>query len=213
MWKYVGEEMYSFLLNRRKFAAQQKKILTELPETKKELLDLWSRKWNMSQTEEKKYFCKLLHCTYGWIKCNAKVHRKKNFIAKFLFLAVSLLGFSGYGTFFIWNILKDSNSAVITLLENGILLLLIIGFSRILTKWIDVKKYQETWARHSTHQFLLEKEMLQYIFDLEPYDSDEKDKTFMTRFLAIEAMNQEKFAQNMETGESKIEDYWDFVKK
>lgn len=79
-------------------------------------------------------------------------------------------------------------------------------------KWIEIKKFQETWARHSKTIFLLKKEMLMFIGDLGPYDSIDKQEVFMMRVLAVWEKNENKFCENMEQKEKPLMDIFDRFK-
>lgn len=102
----------------------------------------------------------------------------------------------------------DSRNAI----QGGVLLFLLIMFCAIISKWIDIKKPQETWVRHSWHIHLMEKEMLLYIYGMEPYNTDDKKRVFVNRALNIWDENQQKFAKNMEN-EKGLMDIFDKLSK
>lgn len=65
-------------------------------------------------------------------------------------------------------------------------------------KWIDVKKYQETWVRHSNQKYQMEREMYKFIDGLGEYYSNEfKIKKFKKNIIKIWDDNQKKFLDNM----------------
>lgn len=66
-------------------------------------------------------------------------------------------------------------------------------------KWADVKKFQETWKRHSNHRFQVEMEMFEYIARYGAYseENEDIDKVFMEKIISIWEGNQKKFSDNM----------------
>lgn len=61
----------------------------------------------------------------------------------------------------------------------------------IIAKWLDVKKYQETWARHYYHMFLLDYEISLFLNRLDIYDNESPEteenihQIFKKRFLRL----------------------------
>ena len=86
----------------------------------------------------------------------------------------------------------------------------------IVSKWMDIKKYQETWARHYFHHHLLNHEIIQYVYELGDYsnknDFDSK-YIFINKFLAIENLNMEKFVANLENKEIRIGDWPELLRR
>lgn len=85
--------------------------------------------------------------------------------------------------------------------------------SAVVSKWIDIKKYQETWARHSRHHHEMEREMLLFCYGLPPYERLKTAKeTFINNMLRIWSDNQERFNVNMEMKEKKLtEDFMEHI--
>ena len=81
---------------------------------------------------------------------------------------------------------------------------------------MDIKKYQETWARHYFHHHLLNHEIIQYVYELGDYsnknDFDSK-YIFINKFLAIENLNMEKFVANLENKEIRIGDWPELLRR
>lgn len=74
----------------------------------------------------------------------------------------------------------------------------------ILNKWINVKRYQETWIRHSNHRHQLDMEILKFLEKLEEYsglDFQEQKILFKKNIIAIWNGNQKKFEENMKNEE------------
>lgn len=67
----------------------------------------------------------------------------------------------------------------------------------VIAKWLDIKKYQETWVRHSDHKHLLDSEMMKYVYKLEPYVGEASRIRFIEETMKIWDKNQQKFSSNM----------------
>lgn len=85
--------------------------------------------------------------------------------------------------------------------------------SAVVSKWIDIKKYQETWARHSRHHHEMEREMLLFCYGMPPYERLKNAKEiFINNMLRIWSDNQERFNVNMETKEKRLtEDFMEHI--
>lgn len=186
---------------------------TMLESVKKGINDIylaaWSEKWNCEKSEDKLDFpCIFIYTylnTYGLYLKN----KARNFQFKILFIVVmSLALFAGV---ILWGInLYRGGSLSYIIAENSFLTVAIALLLTIISKWIDVKKYQETWCRHYFHLYMLRREIFRYIYGLQGYgeESGKSDKDikrlFIKRFLKIEDVNTEKFVSNMETKEIRI---------
>ena len=145
-------------------------------------------------------FTELFLANYEYVKLKAQHNKNKNFFYKYLFLAVLIVALICYAVFFIWNLLCGT-SKIEAVLENGIILLLAVFLCNWVSKWLDIRKYQETWARHSQHKFKIDMEMLLYVCGMEPYNSGDRVVTFKRRITEIWNGNHKKFVKNMETKE------------
>lgn len=172
-------------------------------------LAAWSERWNCEESEaESDFSCIFIHTylnTYGLYLKN----KTRNFQFKILFIVVmSLALFAGVS---LWGInLYKGGRLSYTIAENSFLTVAIVLLLTIISKWIDVKKYQETWCRHYFHLYMLRREIFRYIYGIQGYGeeggkSDEDLKQlFIKRFLKIEDVNTEKFVSNMENKEIRI---------
>lgn len=191
----IGRKGIRLLKNRR----DDWKAQSELTDKQKALLESWKIQWNSTEDCSCDCFYQLfvkVYCDVVWKKVRNK---RKNFWWKGLFIIIMLAGFAAYLVFFFWSIFHSEyfNSFGSKVLENGFLLFLLILLCAAVSKWMDVRKYQETWARQSMHQNMLESEMMLFIYGMEPYNMDKKKETFMKRTLDIWNKNQEKFNDNM----------------
>lgn len=119
-----------------------------------------------------------------------------------------LLSFTLYG---IWN-MQNNEMILNGMVENGFLLLIFLLALFIIAKWLDVKKYQETWARHYYHMFLLDYEISLFLNRLDIYDNESPEteenihQIFKKRFFEIEKGNAERFLHNMDKKELQLLD-------
>ena len=67
----------------------------------------------------------------------------------------------------------------------------------VIVKWLDVRKYQETWNRHSKHRYKIDMEMFQYISNMGEYAEADKRQKFIKKIMETWNENQEKFNENM----------------
>lgn len=93
----------------------------------------------------------------------------------------------------------------------AVLIALTLGCG-IIVKILDIKKYQETWVRHTGTVYKFDKEMLMYILEMEPYDSIYREDEFINRVIAIWVDNLNKFQGNMKQ-ENNMMDIFKFTNK
>lgn len=159
--------------------------------------------------EESVYYIpyKMIFKSYIDAKEKIKKNKKWNYLLKIGFilvlcvvLIVQIVLFNKF-----WHELptvKDSTSLFVQM--EGALLIILALSSLIISKILDVKKYQETWARHQRYQFLREQEMLRFVLHEENYSANRGEgnlKRFVKNIWQIEKMNINKFCDNMENKE------------
>lgn len=105
-----------------------------------------------------------------------------------VYLALCLLGYS------------TDHMLHIEVLLLSALILVSLGIG----KELDIRKYQETWSRHTQFQYLRNQEMLRFLLHLDPYivgeDANNVER-FVKAILEIEGKNIAKFCENMDTKE------------
>ena len=67
----------------------------------------------------------------------------------------------------------------------------------LIINWLNVKKYQETWIRHSEHKYAVEMEMFKYINGMGNYYYTNRKKYFVENIMKIWDANQNRFIENM----------------
>lgn len=162
------------------------------------------------ETSAKKLFLDKFDEAYSYVIEKDKYNKKMNFRMKTLFLCIFSVGIVSCIIFEIWSAFFSQN-IVQNLIQNGLLLFAVFLVAMIVGKWIDMKKYQETWIRHSEHKHMLEREMLLYILKLEPYHVGDAETIFMERTIQIWDANHKKFVDNMENKEKDMMDIFEYI--
>ena len=183
---------------------------------KKQLLQQWLEKWNQDSVGSKKALISdLVHDTYQYVQIKAEQNKRLNFRMKRAYLIAVLAMIIVYGFLFLRNLKEKEGAAEVLsgLLDNAVVLGVLITTAVLIAKWIDVRKYQETWNRHRKHQFLLEQEMLLYLYEQDPYRTGDKEQIFVLRFLSIESGNMSLFHANMQDREKGLTDILEHLKK
>ncbi len=75
----------------------------------------------------------------------------------------------------------------------------------VVSQWIKIKKYQETWSRYSRFYVLILLEMVKYIYNLDPYGSSQNPPAcFMDKVVSLTEENRNRFYHNMVKKEDKM---------
>lgn len=169
----------------------------------------WQKIW-LTEKNEKSEAAFFHLFTYDYVyTCNQYNHNKrKNFQMKFLCMlpfiiatVVFLLAVLGYNGFMFIQAkdLKDffentnwSFSIFSTFLYGVVFIIWSIS-----VKWLDVRKYQETWNRHSAHKYEIEMEMFRYISNMDEYAETDGRQKFIKKIMTTWNRNQKKFNENM----------------
>lgn len=178
----------------------------------------WSRKWNNNNKGEKdKYFFWLMEYDYNETCQKEAKNKAWNFRIKKIcvagYILISIV-------FFMYLInIKEILSGWIELpipdvnwTNIGVMFMAYFIWGTTLAgimKWTEVKKFQETWKRHSNHRFQVEMEMFKYITQYGEYNGVDANEKFIEKLMKIWEGNQKKFSNNMD----KEKDINDFNKK
>lgn len=185
---------------------------------RKNVFEKWEEIWKEERqvlhiAENEDVFGKLLKESYAYTVEKAKYNRMMNFVSKSVFLGISALGF--LGMMVLWNKYIAGERSLSTLLAGGLAILFVICIGSIISKWIDIRRYQETWARYSLHRHKIEREMLKYIEELEPYKkyclpgSKPRTEVFIENIIKVWDENQNSFVDNMVNKEKELMDMFD----
>lgn len=168
----------------------------------------WKVEWTANNgPSDEPFFDKWFPALYSKVKNEADRYFTLNFFKKrqlirclrlcFLFQFLGTVGYCLWCKLTPLHIRADILLALETaFILSGILFVLPYG------KWIDVKKYQETWARHRTQQEKIELEMLKYISGSTPYDNlPHKNQAFVNAILKTEKVSIHTFQQLLQQQE------------
>lgn len=175
------------------------------------ILEQWIRGWKETDDSEERNFADLVENVYSDTIKRYEKNKNKNFLFKSMFIGVMISALVGFVLFCVFN-MQNGGALSYIIAENSILLVVIILVLTIISKWIDIKKYQETWVRHYNHLYMLEKEMRLYLFRIGNYKREASKSQqeiryiFMKKFFEIEDENIKKFCENMENKEIKVGD-------
>ena len=90
------------------------------------------------------------------------------------------------------------------ILGNGCLFAIYFFIPKIIAKWINIARYQETWARHARQRQAVEREIMLYTAEMHPYCNPDRNFVFMTKIMNIWDGNLKIFADNLEKNEENI---------
>ena len=177
----------------------------------KSILNRWIALWGANATNKsyKENFQEVVEANYKFFQEAAKHNSSKNFsekgkIVKRVKISALLMGLL---SLYIFVCKKDIDfTSFLPLL--AIICILLAAYLYASVKSIEVRKYQETWARHQNSFFLMQSEMVKYCNHLSPYDKPGNDINglFMERIMAVLEINNSKFVANMENKEMQLSD-------
>lgn len=171
-----------------------------LEKSKRKILKTWEDEWNnlppLENKECDEIFFTFFKDNYDYIQYKKNANKFKNFLWKNLFLLILAVGTIIFLKEAFHFFIIEENSLIVT--GTGVVFLIVTFLSAFLiVKWIDIKKYQETWARHSLHKYLLEQERLRFVLNIENYNRVDKKRIFVIAVQKIWEENQKKFTDNM----------------
>lgn len=190
---------------------KRKELRQKLETSKDKILPKWEVVWESDQDNNIIYdfFKELFINTYKYVKISEKSNKDNNKHLKILFLRVLIFG---YAVYLLLLVTSRKHITLLNLLDNGVILIIVIFVNSIISKWIDIKKYQETWARHSWNLYMMEKEMTLYTLKMDPYNDINKKEAFIKKIFTIWDENENKFVHNMSDKEKELMDVFNKLK-
>ena len=176
---------------------------------------MWKKKWLIHQSSFDASFIPIF--TNVYIEADEKrgSNKTKNIRLKKIYLLIAPLFLIALIILYILY-RRKIESARFIIIDVALVFIAFVIIIYVMSKWMDIKKYQETWARHYFHHHLLNHEIIQYVYELGDYsnknDFDSK-YIFINRFLAIENLNMEKFVANLENKEIRIGDWPELLRR
>lgn len=174
------------------------------------ILQNWKSLWISSANNSSIIdFQEVVEANYKLFQAEAKYNQSKNFKEKGKIVLQVKIGSLVIGllSIYIFAFKRDIDFTSFLPFLVAICVLL-AAFLYASVKAIEVKKYQETWARHQNSFFLMQSEMVKYCNHLSPYDKpgDDTNKMFMERIMSVLEINNSKFVANMENKEMQLSD-------
>lgn len=192
------------------------KYKTRITHLNDRVLDIWKTLWGFN-TINKNYkieFQEVVEANYIFFQEEAKHNSSKKFaekekIVRRVKISALVIGLLSLCIFVICMVVSKKDIDFTSFLPLlAIICILLAAYLYASVKSIEVRKYQETWARHQNSFFLMQSEMVKYCNHLSPYDKqgDDIDKLFMERVMAVLEINNSKFVANMENKEMQLSD-------
>ena len=187
---------------------EQKEMSKREKEAEKNIKDTWAKLWENVE-DGKGVFRDWLLVVYDLTDKDIEWSRKRNFIYKGIYLLIAVVIYILLIIKPIMTEIYDGKIKDLIQIEPnmmmciGMVLVLVIPLL-ILAKRIDIKKYQETWARKIKYKSAILTEMMKYICELSPYDCFGKEDQFISNILAHTEENVARFKENMETKEERL---------
>ncbi|MCI9081233.1 MAG: hypothetical protein HFI70_02725 [Lachnospiraceae bacterium] len=184
----------------------------KLTEQKRKLFQEWTNKWlDETEGEDLDIFFNLFKSVYQYTLCVSERNKHQNFKWKKFFLIILFVLWGWYAVLFMITYSKN-HAKLSALAEQGLGMILLVLLCSIIAEWPNIKKYQETWARHSWQIQKMEAEMMRFVSGIEPYHRQNKCLKFMEKILEIWDQNEEKFVHNMEEKEKELMDVFHNIK-
>lgn len=170
---------------------------------REKILQIWENEWN-ERDAPRGVFYDVFEEAYSETVKKVGKNKRWNFAGKVAFFALLIVSFIASAIVFcsIWPLFWSGvTQDGIEKTKMIVVPVAALFIAWLVSKWLDIKKYQETWARHEKNRYLMEQEMILYIYQLEPYHGENCSGVFMERVLGIWGRNQKKFSDNMENKE------------
>ena len=151
---------------------EQKEMSKREKEAEKNIKDTWAKLWENVE-DGKGVFRDWLLVVYDLTDKDIEWSRKRNFIYKGIYLLIAVVIYILLIIKPIMTEIYDGKIKDLIQIEPnmmmciGMVLVLVIPLL-ILAKRIDIKKYQETWARKIKYKSAILTEMMKYICELPP---------------------------------------------
>lgn len=173
----------------------------------------WEKNWLSDEQDKAKAkedpFFLLFEYDYEYSCKKAVENKKKNFHMKFLcvlpFLIVTILYLGGVLAYNL-NVFMEAEWDFGEFLKNNnwnfsiygtVFYVVAVLLTYVVSKWLDVRQYQETWCRHSEHKYAVEKEILRFISYMDEYKNSNRKQEFIKNIMKTWDEDHKKFIENM----------------
>lgn len=210
------------MLKRKKRKKRQEKQENAVPSEIEgsSILQNWEDRWGGKEEKKNDGFKEIVKSNYLLLQKKTEKNRDANFDAKEKILKRMHLKIFWTGVLvmvvYLLQIVLSSCPAVNLKIDFSIFATVLVFLTALIgvdcytsIKQIEVRKYQETWARQSYTLHQMQTEMVKYCEMLPPYnvsDSQAAKEQFMLNILDILDKNHKKFVDNLENKEAKLDD-------
>lgn len=175
-----------------------------------ELIQDWALEW---KSDQEVLFKELFLAIYYKTKGKKEKNRKLNFIWKFIFIGVIFIGILALVVLLYIGI-KNKWKKSDCIWAESVVLFIIVVIDGLVSKWMDIMRYQETWARHSLLVHEMESEIVKYKYGIKQYrKNSDKKHIFIRSVIRIWDNNQLIFSDNMKNNERILMDYFKGIGK
>lgn len=184
---------------------------TTKPSVSTTVYEAWKTQWTEQCTDSDSSFYQFFTNRFDSACKDADRNRNYNFFLKWIIVGIIALSLIPQllllNSFSLENITSKDFTNITKKVTVTEVLIFVILFTIVfaLKKALDVKRFQETWARNRYIQHMYTREMLSFLEDISPYAGlntpTEKCKLFKERILAIDSENSAKFVKNLEEHE------------
>lgn len=174
------------------------------------LIQDWALEW---KSDQEVLFKELFLAIYYKTKDKKEKNRKLNFIGKFIFIGVIFIGILALVVLLYIGI-KNKWKKSDCIWAESVVLFIIVVIAGLVSKWMDIMRYQETWARHSLLVHEMESEIIKYQYGIKQYrKNSDKKHIFIRSVIRIWDNNQLIFSDNMKNNERILMDYFKGISK
>ena len=205
----VTEESKNFMEKDNKV---DKKVLDEILVEEQNIIDEWKKSWDadifvlegyggIDKNDENTCFKDWLVTTMDFFEYKVQKNKQSNFRIKraiLVYLCVFAMGVC------VFVVLKRETSSIEIIKKYIVQLVTFLFPLYVLAKWLDIKKYQESWARYTRTRSRILSEMVRYIYRVDKYNSDFRKVIFIESILEITNKNINKFHDNMTNKEKEV---------
>lgn len=182
---------------------EKNEIDAEIEKTENAILEEWKKQWesytDCDKSDKGRLFLQWFIAAYKKTELESDRNKKYNFLFKIAYLlivfCIIIFWFIYIGKFILKSISSSQIIGCVLVLLSMLLLVTVIS------KLINIKKFQETWVRFSGLKTNMLQEMTKFIYSMSPYNTENKRYDFVLQILKIVEENSKKFSDNMKNEE------------
>lgn len=178
------------------------------------IFQYWETTWkNRNEKNDENsietHFYNLFVENYQYVLSKKEKNKIRNFLWKSIFVIVLLITCVGYMLLFYYFYVNKQIGFMQTIISGGSMVTFNILGCGVVAKWLDIKKYQSTWVRHTCLLQQMRYEMLLYSYEMKHYSQFDRETEFILRILKLWNANIDRFIKDMVQNESKLMDIFE----